>query len=170
MPQPNAARTDRAAADMSDGYLPGPHMNAGRPLRRECDNRPAPDIGPVHSHGVITMTERTRHENRDGRMIALFRATPGNGRNGNVRHSTKSTMSRQLTMPLLYLVGTMKAMMTSGRTIWVDQLDAEEVSPLDPGLPEALERRPDVLVVGGGIIGVATAAACRDAGVGSVLL
>jgi NADPH-dependent 2,4-dienoyl-CoA reductase/sulfur reductase-like enzyme len=79
-------------------------------------------------------------------------------------------MSRQLTMPLLYLVGTMKAMMTSGRTIWVDQLDAEEVSPLDPGLPEALERRPDVLVVGGGIIGVATAAACRDAGVGSVLL
>jgi glycine oxidase len=64
----------------------------------------------------------------------------------------------------------MKAMMTSGRTIWVDQLDAEELSALDPGLPEALERRPDVLVVGGGIIGVATAAACRDAGIGSVLL
>jgi glycine oxidase len=64
----------------------------------------------------------------------------------------------------------MKAMMTSGRTIWVDQLDAEELSALDPGLPETLERRPDVLVVGGGIIGVATAAACRDAGIGSVLL
>jgi NADPH-dependent 2,4-dienoyl-CoA reductase/sulfur reductase-like enzyme len=33
-----------------------------------------------------------------------------------------------------------------------------------------LRTSPDVLVVGGGIIGVATAAACRDAGVGSLLL
>ena len=30
--------------------------------------------------------------------------------------------------------------------------------------------RPDVLVVGGGILGVATAVACRDAGLGSVTL
>ena len=60
--------------------------------------------------------------------------------------------------------------MVSGRTVWIDQLDPWERSVLDPGVPEALPRRPDVLVVGGGILGVATAVACRDAGAGSVLL
>jgi len=60
--------------------------------------------------------------------------------------------------------------MVSGRTVWIDQLDPWERSVLDPGVPETLERRPDVLVVGGGILGVATAVACRDAGAGSVLL
>lgn len=33
-----------------------------------------------------------------------------------------------------------------------------------------MERRPDVLVVGGGILGVATAVSCQEAGLGSVLL
>src|ERR1019366_6817017 len=37
----------------------------------------------------------------------------------------------------------------------------------DGTIPDA---RPDVLVVGGGILGVATAAACAEAGIGSVLL
>jgi glycine oxidase len=61
-------------------------------------------------------------------------------------------------------------MNTRGRTIWVDQLDSRERRGLDPGVPESLARRPDVLVVGGGMLGVATAVACRDAGIGSVLL
>jgi NADPH-dependent 2,4-dienoyl-CoA reductase/sulfur reductase-like enzyme len=59
-------------------------------------------------------------------------------------------------------------MKTRGRTIWADQLDPRERLGLDPGVPESLARRPDVLVVGGGILGVATAVACRDAGIGSM--
>jgi len=60
--------------------------------------------------------------------------------------------------------------MVGGGTVWADQLEPWELSVLDPGVPERLARRPDVLVVGGGILGVATAVACRDAGAGSVLL
>ena len=56
------------------------------------------------------------------------------------------------------------------RSIWMDQLSDDELGALEPGLPAALARRPDVLVVGGGILGVATAVACQDAGLGSVLL
>jgi glycine/D-amino acid oxidase-like deaminating enzyme len=54
--------------------------------------------------------------------------------------------------------------------LWPDQLtDAERVA-LEPGIPDGLDRRPDILVVGGGVIGVATAVACQRAGLGSVLL
>jgi glycine oxidase len=60
--------------------------------------------------------------------------------------------------------------MTQGRTIWLDQLTQAEHSALAPGLPPDLARRPDVLVVGGGMLGVATAAACHAAGAASVLL
>jgi glycine oxidase len=60
--------------------------------------------------------------------------------------------------------------MVRGATIWTDQLEPAELSALDPGVPEPLERRPDVLVVGGGILGVSAAAACCDAGAESVLL
>jgi glycine oxidase len=54
--------------------------------------------------------------------------------------------------------------------VWADLLETRERAQLSPGIPDQLARRPDVLVVGGGILGVATAAACRDAGAGSVLL
>jgi len=57
-----------------------------------------------------------------------------------------------------------------GATIWTDQLEPGELAALDPGVPDTLERRPDVLVVGGGILGVSVARACRDAGAGSVVL
>ena len=53
---------------------------------------------------------------------------------------------------------------------WPDQLTDEERAALDPGIPDDLNRRPDVLVVGGGIVGLATAAACEQAGLGSVVL
>src|SRR6266702_892201 len=64
----------------------------------------------------------------------------------------------------------MRSATLSGRAVWADQLEPGELSVLEPGVPETLEPRPDVLVVGGGILGAATAVACRDAGAGSVLL
>ena len=54
--------------------------------------------------------------------------------------------------------------MTVGRAIWPDQLSADERARLSPGVPPALNRSPDILVVGGGIIGCATAAACLPLG------
>jgi glycine/D-amino acid oxidase-like deaminating enzyme len=57
----------------------------------------------------------------------------------------------------------------TGRTLWSDQLDGDERRVLDPG-PEAPEPRPDVLVVGGGMLGVAIALACQRASLGSVVL
>jgi glycine/D-amino acid oxidase-like deaminating enzyme len=54
--------------------------------------------------------------------------------------------------------------------LWRDLLDEHEEAALDPGLPDRLPRTPDVLVVGGGILGVATALACQRAGLGTVAL
>jgi glycine oxidase len=53
---------------------------------------------------------------------------------------------------------------------WPEELSPEELADLDPGLPSDLNRRPDVLIVGGGIVGLATAVACQRAGLGSVLV
>jgi glycine oxidase len=60
--------------------------------------------------------------------------------------------------------------MTVGHALWPDQLSDAERAQLEPGLPAHLDRRPDVLVVGGGIVGVATAVACVRAGLGSVVV
>jgi glycine oxidase len=60
--------------------------------------------------------------------------------------------------------------MASGRTIWADLLNDEERTVLDLGAGATPEPRPDVLVVGGGIVGVATALACQRAGLGQVSL
>jgi len=54
--------------------------------------------------------------------------------------------------------------------VWTDELTSDDRAALSPGVPADLPRRPDVLVVGGGIIGLATALACRDAGLGSVVV
>jgi glycine oxidase len=61
---------------------------------------------------------------------------------------------------------------TVGHALWPDQLTDAERAWLDPGLPEPadLDVRPAVLVVGGGIVGVATAVACVRARLGSVVL
>lgn len=58
----------------------------------------------------------------------------------------------------------------TGRPVWDDALSAEDAAALDPGAPSDLPPTPDVLVIGGGQIGLATGAACRRAGLGSVLL
>jgi glycine/D-amino acid oxidase-like deaminating enzyme len=60
--------------------------------------------------------------------------------------------------------------MTVTGPFWRDQLGADERSVLGRLDDAALQTRPDVLVVGGGILGVSTAAACVEAGLGSVLL
>src|SRR5580698_5173214 len=60
--------------------------------------------------------------------------------------------------------------MTVSSAIWRDQLTDTERATLGRGDGAIDDPRPDVLVVGGGILGVATAAACVAAGIGSVLL
>ena len=59
-------------------------------------------------------------------------------------------------------------MVTAHHPLWRELLD--EPRELDPGLPDRLPRTPDVLVVGGGMLGVATAVACQRAGLGTVLV
>jgi glycine oxidase len=60
--------------------------------------------------------------------------------------------------------------MVAQTAIWLDQLTPHERAELGRGAGEISVPRPDILVVGGGIAGVATAAACHEAGIGSVLL
>jgi len=54
--------------------------------------------------------------------------------------------------------------------IWRDQLTASELAVLGRADDVLSGARPDVLVIGGGILGVSTAFACADANVGEVLL
>jgi glycine/D-amino acid oxidase-like deaminating enzyme len=61
-------------------------------------------------------------------------------------------------------------MQTRPATLWADTLGPGDHALLDPGVPAELERRPDVLVVGGGVMGLATAVFCQRAGLGRVLL
>jgi len=60
--------------------------------------------------------------------------------------------------------------MSVGQTVWRDTAGAGVLAALEPGVPPDLDRRPDVLVVGGGVIGLATAALCSRAGLGRVVL
>jgi glycine/D-amino acid oxidase-like deaminating enzyme len=60
--------------------------------------------------------------------------------------------------------------MTVGHAIWPDQLSDAERALLSPGIHTSFDREPDVLVIGGGIVGCATALACLRAGLGSVVL
>jgi glycine oxidase len=61
------------------------------------------------------------------------------------------------------------AVLGTGNRFWRDELEVDEQAVLDHGLGE-LDFRPDVLVVGGGIMGVATAQAVHDRALGSVQL
>jgi glycine oxidase len=55
-------------------------------------------------------------------------------------------------------------------TVWASTVDPADRAALDPGVPADLDRHPDVLVVGGGVIGLATAVCCRRAGISRVLV
>jgi glycine oxidase len=59
---------------------------------------------------------------------------------------------------------------TGRQTLWSATLDPADHAALDPGVPDDLDRHPDVLVVGGGVIGLATALFCGRAGLGRVLV
>ena len=60
--------------------------------------------------------------------------------------------------------------MTVGHAIWADQLTDDERAWLLPGVAERLDRAPEVLIVGGGMLGLATAAACVRGGFDSVVV
>ncbi len=60
--------------------------------------------------------------------------------------------------------------MERGKTVWRDTAGDGVLDALEPGVPSDLDRRPDVLVVGGGVVGLATAALCVRAGLGRVTL
>ncbi|HUD80747.1 MAG TPA: FAD-binding oxidoreductase [Streptosporangiaceae bacterium] len=60
--------------------------------------------------------------------------------------------------------------MTVNGAIWRDQLTAAERAVLGRADGIVADATPDVLVIGGGILGVATAAACAEARLGDVLL
>jgi glycine oxidase len=55
-------------------------------------------------------------------------------------------------------------------TVWERTVDPADRAALDPGVPAELDRHPDVLVIGGGVIGLATAVCCRRAGISRVLV
>jgi glycine oxidase len=57
-----------------------------------------------------------------------------------------------------------------GETIWRETAGEAVLAALESGVPPDLDRRPDVLVVGGGVVGLVTAALCRRAGLGRVTL
>jgi glycine oxidase len=61
-------------------------------------------------------------------------------------------------------------MTAASHAVWGDLLGSEDVAALDPGLPDGFGRRPDVLVIGGGIVGVTVAVACQQAGLGQVMV
>jgi glycine/D-amino acid oxidase-like deaminating enzyme len=58
--------------------------------------------------------------------------------------------------------------MRAGRPVWEDGLTPAEAAALDVGVASDLNRRPDVLVVGGGMVGLAVAVMCQRAGLGSI--
>ena len=60
--------------------------------------------------------------------------------------------------------------MVQETAVWRDRLNAPDRAQLGRGAGVIEQQNPDILVVGGGIAGVATAAACHAAGLGSVLL
>jgi glycine oxidase len=57
-----------------------------------------------------------------------------------------------------------------GEPVWRDTAGPDVLAALEPRVPDEFDDRPDVLVVGGGVVGLATAALCTRAGLGRVTL
>jgi len=60
--------------------------------------------------------------------------------------------------------------MIGAMSFWDERLTADEIGALRPGRPADLRHNPDVLIIGGGVVGLATAAACVRAGLGHVVV
>ncbi len=58
----------------------------------------------------------------------------------------------------------------AGRPVWDDETSPADLEALDPPPPDEPPRTPDVLVVGGGIIGLSIAAACTSRGMRVVVV
>ena len=58
----------------------------------------------------------------------------------------------------------------AGRPVWEDETSSEDLEALDPPSPDEPPRTPDVLVVGGGIIGLSVGAACTLRGMSVVVI
>ena len=58
--------------------------------------------------------------------------------------------------------------MNRGEPVWRDTAGPDVLAALEPGVPDDFGDHPDVLVVGGGAVGLATAALCSRAGTGTV--
>src|SRR2546421_1310592 len=58
----------------------------------------------------------------------------------------------------------------TGAPVWDGGAGAAVRSALAPGVPQDLDRGPDVVVVGGGVVGLATAVACRRQGLARVVV
>jgi glycine oxidase len=67
-------------------------------------------------------------------------------------------------------VSTERGPSRSGATVWDDTAGPATLAALAPGVLDDLDRHPDVLVVGGGLIGLATAACCTRARLGRVVV
>lgn len=57
-----------------------------------------------------------------------------------------------------------------GRPVWDDLASPEDLAALDPPPPEDWDKSPDVLVIGGGVIGLSVATFCRREGLRVVLV
>lgn len=58
----------------------------------------------------------------------------------------------------------------SGRPVWEDTAPREDLAALEPGVPDDWDATPDVLVVGGGVIGLGVGVFCRRAGMRVLLV
>jgi glycine/D-amino acid oxidase-like deaminating enzyme len=58
----------------------------------------------------------------------------------------------------------------AGRPIWDDLASRDDLATLEPDAPETIPSSPDVLVVGGGAIGLSIAVSCTRAGMDVVLV
>src|SRR5258708_25928187 len=78
-------------------------------------------------------------------------------------------MTRPIRSPRVRRSRRMRVMTVTG-AIWRDQLTPDQRASLGRDAGTIADLRPDVLVIGGGMLGVAIASSVHDAGLGTVQL
>src|SRR5438034_158380 len=125
--------------------------------RRRCEGDGA-DLGPDRQPSVLPPVRPVDAAVDSGRRTSPRVASPRRRRLCRPSPRSRSLRRRR------------EDPMSVGQTVWRDTAGAGALAALEPGVPPDLDRRPDVLVVGGGVIGLATAALCSRAGLGRVVL